>query len=160
MVAGMGQKRVRLTNLPLEVSHGNSCAAMSQFGNVQEIQVETWAKHYRYKVSNGVKIVIMTMSKHIPSYVVIDGHRALTSYDGQPHICYGCGQIDHMYHACPKRRMSKAMPTVIEKPTWADIMAEKVPPLRTPKFQIKTTWTLAPTNNLPRQCCPSLRKIP
>jgi len=90
MVAGMGLKRFRLANLPPEVSHSNIRAAMSQFGNVQDIQEETWAKHYRYNVSNGVKIVTMALSKHTPSYVVIDGQRALTSYDGQPQTCYGC----------------------------------------------------------------------
>ena len=65
----------------------------------------------------------MTLSKHIPSYVVIDGHRALTSYDGQPQTCYGCGLTDQMYHACPKRRVSKATPTAAANPTWADITA-------------------------------------
>ena len=60
---------------------------MLQFGNVQDIQEETWAKMYLYNVSNGVKIVTMALSKHIPSYVVINGQRALTSYDGQTQTC-------------------------------------------------------------------------
>jgi hypothetical protein len=93
---------------------------MSHFGNVQTIQEETWAKHYRYNVSIGVKN-ITTLTKHIPSYVVIDGHRAIT-YDGQPQTCYGCGETAHMYHACPKRRVAKAT-SVPVNPTWADITA-------------------------------------
>jgi len=126
--AGMGLKRLRLANVPPKVSHSNIRAAMSQFGNIQDIQEETWAKHYRYKVLNGVKIVTMTLSKHILSYVVIDGHRALTSYDSQPQTCYGCRLTDHMYHACPKRRVAKATPTATANPTWADITAAMVPP--------------------------------
>jgi hypothetical protein len=62
---------------------------MSQFGTVQAIQEETWAKHYHYNVFNRVNIVTMTLTKPIPSYVVINGHRALASYDGQPKTCYG-----------------------------------------------------------------------
>jgi hypothetical protein len=81
---------------------------MSQFGTFQAIQEETWAKHYRCNVSNVVKIVTMTLTKHIPSYVVIDGHTALISYDGQPKPWYGLGDTDHMYHACSKRLVVKS----------------------------------------------------
>jgi hypothetical protein len=123
--ARMGPKRVCLANLPPEVLNSNIRVAMSHFGNVQAIQEETWAKHYRYKVSNGVKIVHMTLTKHIPSYVIIDGHRTLISYEGQPQTCYGSGESSHMYHACPKRRMAKATTPPPEKPTWADITAAK-----------------------------------
>jgi hypothetical protein len=62
MEAGMGSKRIRLANLPPEVSNNNIRVAMSRFGNVQTIQEETWAKHYRYNVSNGVKIITMTLT--------------------------------------------------------------------------------------------------
>ena len=127
MEAGMGSKRVRLANLPPEVSNHNIRVAMSNFGNVQAIQDETWAKHYRYNVSNGVKIVNMTLTKHIPSYIVIDGHRALTSYDGQPQTCYGCGETAHMYHACPKRRVAKATTPDTANPTWVAITAATAP---------------------------------
>jgi hypothetical protein len=123
--AGMGPKRVRLANLPPEILNNNIRIAMSHYGNVQAIQEETWAKHYRYKVSSGVKIVHMTLTKHIPSYLIIDGHRTITSYEGQPQTCYGCGESSHMYHACPKRRMAKATTPAPENPTWADITAAK-----------------------------------
>ena len=130
--AGMGSKRVRLANLPPEVSNNNVRVAMSNFGTVHAIQEETWAKHYRYNVSNGVKIVTMTLTKHIPSYVVIDGHRALTSYDGQPQTCYGCGETAHMYHACPKRRVAKAPTPATAHPTWAAITAATAPAASNP----------------------------
>jgi hypothetical protein len=70
----------------------------------------------------------MTLTKHIPPYVVIDGHRALTSYDGQPQTCYGCGDTDHMYHACPKRRVAKFKTHAPANPKWADISAATAPP--------------------------------
>jgi hypothetical protein len=55
LIAGMGQKRVRQANLPPEIPHSNIRAAMTQFENVHDIKAETWAKHYRYQVSNGIK---------------------------------------------------------------------------------------------------------
>jgi hypothetical protein len=70
----------------------------------------------------------MTLTKHIPSYVVTDGHTAHTSYDGQPQTCYGCEDTDHMYHACPKRRVAKSTTPTPANPTWADITAATAPP--------------------------------
>jgi hypothetical protein len=163
MVAGTGLKRMRLANMPPEVSHSNIRAAILQFGHVQDIQEETWAKHYRYNVSNGVKIVTMTLSKHIPSYVVIDGHRALTSYDGQPQTCYGCGLTDHMYHACPKRRVAKAKPTAAANPTWADITDATTPLLSDPGVSNNNNNNNIVSDfysNLPGRCRPSPRTTP
>jgi hypothetical protein len=73
------------------------------------------------------------MTKLIPSHVIIVGHRTLTSYEGQPQTCYGCGQKDHMYHAYQKRRTTTATPADTGKPTWADITAKKAQPPQDPK---------------------------
>jgi hypothetical protein len=43
---------------------------------------------------------MMALKKHIPSYIVIAGYRALISYDGQPQTCYGCSDTEHMYNVC------------------------------------------------------------
>jgi hypothetical protein len=47
----------------------------------------------------------MSLNKHLPSDMNIAGFRALITYEGQPQTCYGCGQTDHMYQMCPKRRV-------------------------------------------------------
>jgi hypothetical protein len=36
--------------------------------------------------SNGIRIVNITLNKHITLYLTIAGHRALVSYDGQPNV--------------------------------------------------------------------------
>ena len=61
-----------------------------------------------------------------PSHMTIAGHRVLTSYEGQPLTCYGCGAIGHMYHACPnKRGKNKDLNTRIT--TYAAIAAHGTP---------------------------------
>jgi hypothetical protein len=96
--------------------------ALSQYGDVLSIHDETWAKHYRYTVSNGLRVAMMT-EKHIPSHITFAGYRALTSYDGQPQTCYGCGDTDHTYHVCPKRSAAKNKTTAPFDHTWASIAA-------------------------------------
>jgi hypothetical protein len=79
MIAGMGTRRIQLAYLPSEFPNTTIRAALSQYGDVQSIQLEIGAKHYRYTVSNGVRIVMMTLKKHNPSYITVTGYRALTS---------------------------------------------------------------------------------
>jgi hypothetical protein len=123
MFAGMGTRRIRLANLPPELPTTTIQNVLSQCGDVQSIQDETWAKHYHSTFSNEVRIVMMTLKKHIPSHITVTGHRALISYDGQPQTCYDCGNTEHMYHVCPKRRGAKNMaPTPVDH-TWANIVA-------------------------------------
>jgi len=49
----------------------------------------------------------MKLTTHIPPCITIAGYRTLTSYEGQPQTCYGCGDTEHMYHTCPKCRRDK-----------------------------------------------------
>jgi hypothetical protein len=63
----------------------------------------------------------MTFNKHLPSRVTIAGYRALISYEGQPQTCYGCGETDHMYQVCPKRRGVKPLVTAPTDPIWAQV---------------------------------------
>jgi len=92
-MAGMGTRRVRLANLPPETPDEAVSFAFSQYGEINEMQRTVWSNAYRYKVFSGVRIVVITLTKHIPSHVMIAGPRVLVSYEGQPTTCYGCGEI-------------------------------------------------------------------
>ena len=47
---------------------------------------------------------MITLTKHIPSYMMIEGHRGLVSYEGQPTTCCGCDETRHFNQVCPQRR--------------------------------------------------------
>jgi hypothetical protein len=123
MIAGMGLRRIRLANLPPELSNITIRTAVSKYGEVLSIQDENWTKRYRYTFSNGVRIVMMTLNKHIPSHITVAGYRALSSYDGQPQTCYGCGDTEHMYNVCPKRRLPKTTQPAPFEHTWTNIVS-------------------------------------
>ena len=78
-IAGKGTRRVRIANLPPEITGSTIRAALSTYGKVQSIQDETWSETYRYAVSNGIKVVTVALTKHIPSVITIAGYRVLTS---------------------------------------------------------------------------------
>jgi hypothetical protein len=119
----MGTKRVRLANLPPETPDEAVRFAFSTYGEIKEIQEENLSRAYRYQVANGIRVVLIALTKHIPSHMKISGNRVLVSYEGQPSTCYGCGEAVHLYLVCPRRR--KVAPAESTEPTtsWADIAA-------------------------------------
>jgi len=102
-MAGMGTKRIRVANLPPEVSNDTLHKSLSSFRKVLNIHAEMWSKVYRYPMLNGVRQVAMHLTRHLPSHLTFAGHRVLLSYKGQPDICYGCGEIGHLYQVSPER---------------------------------------------------------
>jgi hypothetical protein len=120
-IAGMGAQRIRLTNLPPELSGCAIRTALAPYGVIHSIH-EIWSKNYPYAVSNGIRIMV-TLNKHLSSNINIAGHTALTPYKGQPQTCYGCGETDHMYQVCPKRRGVKPLMTASIGPTGAQLVA-------------------------------------
>jgi hypothetical protein len=103
-MAGLGTKCVRIANLPPKIHESTLSTHLAPYGEIRTVQEEQWPNFYRYTVANGIRIVNITLSKHIPSYLTIVGHRVLVSYDEQPQTCYGCGDMGHLYQACPKRK--------------------------------------------------------
>jgi hypothetical protein len=77
------------------------------------------SKQYRYVVANGIRIVMMTIQKHLPSHVNVVGYRALIPYEGQLQTCYGCSATDHMYQVCPKWQKSTVRRMEQHGLTWA-----------------------------------------
>ena len=73
------------------------------------------AKAHLYVMDNGIRIVTITLKKHIPSRLVTAGHGVLTAYDGQPETYYDCVETGHVYLVCPNRRIAEHPST--NKPT-------------------------------------------
>lgn len=101
-VAGMDVKRVHIANLPPEAPNDALRAALAPFATVLDIIEEMWSKNYRHPVAIGIHQVTITLSRHISSHLTVADHRVLLSYEGQPAICHGCGDIGHLYRTCPK----------------------------------------------------------
>jgi hypothetical protein len=125
--AGMGTRRIRIANLPPEIPGNSIRAVLNQYGEIHSIQEEKWTQKYRYTEANGLKIVLMKLTKHIQSHATMAGHRALISYEGQSQTCYGCGDTYHMYHACPKRCGVQKRTEIPITNTWAQIVSATAP---------------------------------
>lgn len=82
-MAGLG-RRVRIANLPPEMSKTLITECIGHYGEVLDIQEEKWSGAYRYKVCNGILNVMVNLKRHIPSHLTLAGHRALIDYEGQP----------------------------------------------------------------------------
>ena len=117
-------RRIRIANLSPEVTERSIQAALTSYGEIVSIQDEIWPKAYRYKVANGVKMIMMKPAKHLPLQMNIAGHRALPSYDGQTVTCYGCGDSGHINQACPGRRGGGVVTSDSTPKTWAHVAAK------------------------------------
>jgi hypothetical protein len=73
-MAGMGTKRVRLANLPPETADEAVRLAFSTYGEIKEIQEEMWPRAYQYQIANGIRAVLIALTKHIPSHMTIAGN--------------------------------------------------------------------------------------
>ena len=72
---------VRIANLPPEVKDETLRDTLSTYSEVKGISIYLWSRAYRYRVSNGTRIVEISLRQHIPSHMTIAGYRALISYD-------------------------------------------------------------------------------
>ena len=99
--------------------------AMSKYGTVKGIPEESWTKAYRYPVSNGIRIVELSLKLNIPSHMVIAWTRVLISYEGQPLTCYKCNGVGHQYNECPRRTKMDPPPTATKVNSWAQIVTQR-----------------------------------
>ena len=67
-MTGMDIKRIRVANLPPEIPNDVLQEPLASFRKVLYIHAETRAKVYRYPVSNGVRQVVMHVTRHLPSH--------------------------------------------------------------------------------------------
>lgn len=122
-MAGTRTTRVRLANLPPEIGENIVRNTLHTYGEIQGITNENWTNRYRYPVANGIRLINMKLTKHIPSNLMMAGHRVLITYDGQPITCYGCGAEDHFYIDCPNRSKQTRSDMTRKRKTWATVAA-------------------------------------
>jgi hypothetical protein len=65
-MAGMGTRRIRLDNLPPEVSDRTIQEVLTAYGEVKEINKEFWLNAYRYPVSNRIRTAVVHLKKTPP----------------------------------------------------------------------------------------------
>jgi hypothetical protein len=66
--------------------------------------------------------VELNLKTHVPSHMLIAGHRVLISYDGQPLTCYNCNEQGHPYIEYPYRRSPTPSNTSIRAASWSHIV--------------------------------------
>lgn len=121
--AGLGVRHVRVFNLPFEVRNDTIVRCLSPFGDVLAITKEKWSDAYYFQVENGIRSVQMVVKKHIPSFVLMNGHRAFITYHGQPQTCSHCGGVGHYRNQCPRRRPAQLPRDDGALPSFASVAA-------------------------------------
>ncbi|KAH6937092.1 hypothetical protein HPB50_025528 [Hyalomma asiaticum] len=74
--------------------------ALQQYGKVKSVTFATVAS--RQNKLNGVRVVKMEMSKPVPNFTTIQGHRVMCEYRGMRRVCAQCGDDGHMASACTR----------------------------------------------------------
>jgi len=138
-------RRVRVASLPPEMKDNTLKMAMGAYGEIRDIQPETLSNAYRYRVYGGVRVVSMSLTKHIHSHVVVAGYRSLISYEGQPTTCHSCNEPGHLRTACPHRRREQAESIPATTVSWAEVSA-RGPISNTTTIMDRTIDMAAPEN--------------
>ena len=77
-LAGMGMKKIRIANLPPEVTDHTLRDSLTKYGEVKDIKEKLWTQTCGYPVYNRIRIVDMKLKQHLPSHMSIAGNKALT----------------------------------------------------------------------------------
>ena len=92
-------KWVNITRLSYGVPNEAILAALSPFGKVHNIKMDTYKGVYV-----GVRNVLMDISTPIPSSLKIAEHWCNLFYPGQTPTCFACRKVGHSRANCPEAR--------------------------------------------------------
>ena len=76
-LVGMGMKKIRIANLPPEVTDHTLRDSLTKYGEVKDIKEKLWTRTCGYPVYNRIRIVDMKLKQHLPSHMSIAGNKAL-----------------------------------------------------------------------------------
>lgn len=114
MCADLGNRLVRILKLPFEVSNEGLGKVLSAYGRLTSpISEEMFDSKHKYKVKTGTRSVRMDLAKPIPSYLVVEGQRALILYPGQAPTCMLCNKSGHIRKFCDQDSSSRAWSSVV-----------------------------------------------
>lgn len=106
--AGLNERYVRIADIPFETELETVEKSLEKYGKIISIKrdyfkpIESEEEIY-FEVPSGWITVAMVIEKDIPSYLEVDGTRAVVKYRGQPKTCRICSQSGHIAYQCPKK---------------------------------------------------------
>ncbi|KAH6932520.1 hypothetical protein HPB50_007080 [Hyalomma asiaticum] len=89
---------VNVYRLPAYVPDDTLTHALQQYGKVRSVNFATVAS--RQNKLNGVRVVKIEISRPVPNFATIQGHRVMFEYRGMRLVCARCGEDGHMATAC------------------------------------------------------------
>ncbi|KAH7957799.1 hypothetical protein HPB52_022681 [Rhipicephalus sanguineus] len=106
-VAQIGPQVVTVTvfRCPLFVGDASLAAAFAQYGKVLEIYEQTFKG--RQHVGNSLRVVRLEMSKPVPNFMSVQGHRVMCDYRGVTKVCSRCAQEGHVGKDCHTPRCAR-----------------------------------------------------
>ncbi|KAH7957654.1 hypothetical protein HPB52_021072 [Rhipicephalus sanguineus] len=106
-VAQVGPQVVTVTvfRCPLFVGDASLAAAFAQYGKVLEIYEQTFKG--RQHVGNSLRVVRLEMSKPVPNFMSVQGHRVMCDYRGVTKVCSRCAQEGHVGKDCHTPRCAR-----------------------------------------------------
>lgn len=106
-VAPVGPQVIAVTvfRCPLYLGDASLAAAFSQYGKVLDIFEQTFKG--RQHVGNSLRVVRLEMSKPVPNFMTVQGHRVMCDYRGVTKVCSRCSQEGHVGKDCHTPRCAR-----------------------------------------------------
>ncbi|XP_050299620.1 uncharacterized protein LOC126738362 [Anthonomus grandis grandis] len=98
---------LRIYDLPLELKDCKIKEYLSIYGSVKSVRREKCSGSEYYEVENGIRSVLITMKKPIPSYISIESYTSLVVYKNQIRTCVLCNKPGHERRDCPDRIVAR-----------------------------------------------------
>ncbi|KAH7969522.1 hypothetical protein HPB52_019266 [Rhipicephalus sanguineus] len=96
---------VTVFRCPLYLGDASLAAAFSQYGKVLDIFEQTFKG--RQHVGNSLRVVRLEMSKPVPNFMTVQGHRVMCDYRGVTKVCSRCSQEGHVGKDCHTPRCAR-----------------------------------------------------
>lgn len=92
---------VKVHDLSENVRDEELIGFLRHYGDVHCIKELVWGENFAYKgISSGIRVVRMTLRKHIQSFVTVQQEKTLVTYRGQPQTCRHCSRLSHPGITC------------------------------------------------------------